>query len=76
MITALHCNVVTKFHQVVFIKSLGSNTSPGVGGLDADEGAGDNLDVAKEGGHPNYYYLVILVVKMVTFMVVSMVMKW
>ena len=75
MINALHCNVVTKFHQVVFIKSLGSNTSPGVGGLDADEGAGDDLDVAKEGGHPNYYYLVIFVVKMVTFLVVSMLIK-
>ena len=28
-------------------------SSPGVGGLDADEGAGDHLDVAKQGGHPN-----------------------
>ena len=47
-------------------------SSPGVGGLDADEGAGDHLDVAKQGGHPNNDNLRRL--KMVTFLVATMIM--
>ena len=47
-------------------------SSPGVRGLDADEGAGDHLDVAKQGGHPNNDNLRML--KMVKFRVASMIM--
>ena len=47
-------------------------SSPGVGGLDADKGAGDHLDVAKQGGHPNNDNLRRL--KMVKFRVASMIM--
>ena len=49
-------------------------SSPGVGGLDADKGAGDHLNVAKQGGHPNNDNLVKLNVKMMTFMVVLRIM--
>ena len=54
-------NVVTKFYQDVFI-------SPGIRGLDADEGAGDDLNVAKERRYPNNDNLMKLMVKMVSMM--------
>ena len=54
-------NVVSKYYQDVFI-------SPGIRGLDADEGAGDDLNVAKKGGYPNNDYLMKLIVKMVSMM--------
>ena len=54
-------NVVTKFYQDVFI-------SPGIRGLDADEGAGDDLNVAKKRRYPNNDNLMKLMVKMVSMM--------
>ena len=55
-------NIVKSF-SLFIIKS-----SPGVGGLDADKGAGDNLDVAKKRRYPNNDNLMKLMVKMVSMM--------
>ena len=58
-------NIVKSF-SLFLIKS-----SPGVRGLDADKGAGDHLNVAKQGGHPNNDNLMKLNVKMMTFIYLS-----
>ena len=58
-------NIIKSF-SLFLIKS-----SPGVRGLDADKGAGDHLNVAKQGGHPNNDNLMKFNVKMMTFIYLS-----
>ena len=64
-------HAVTKYCH----SSLGIRSSPGVRGLDADEGAGDDLDVAKKRGYPNNDNLIIVTVVVVSTMMTVMVVR-